>query len=246
MGKEMQRAETFARELAELYRGELVSVVLYGSAARGEYREGSSDLNILVLLREATPSMLRRGSALARGWVAEGNPPPLMLGAEEMRRSLDVFPIEYSDIRDGHRVLHGEDPFAGLEIDSEHLRLQCEHEIKGKQIQLREGYLLSAEEPEELGTLLLRSFPTFLVLFRTVLRLTDSAAAQDAESVITQMAERVGFSPDALREIHQARSRGQALRPDPAAPVVIGYLEAVARTVEFVDRLGEKGRPATA
>ncbi len=244
MGREMQRAETFARELADLYRGELVSVVLYGSAARGEYREGRSDLNVLVLLRRTDATMLRRGSALARGWVAEGNPPPLMLGAEEMRRSLDVFPIEYSDIRDAHRVLHGEDPFAGVEIDPEHLRLQCEHEIKGKQIQLREGYLLSAEEPDELGELLLRSFSTFLLLFRTVLRLSGSGAPRDAESVIEQTAARVGFAPDALREIHRARSEGAALRPAPNDPVVTGYLDAVARTVEFVDRMTarEEGR----
>lgn len=238
----MKRAETFSRELAEIYGKALVSVVLYGSAARGEYREGRSDLNILVLLREVDPPALRRGSALARAWVAEGNPPPLMLGVEELRRSLDVFPIEYSDIRDAHRVLHGEDPFAALEIDPEHLRLQCEHEIKGKQIQLREGYLLAAEEPEELGELLLRSFSTFLLLFRTVLRLTGSAAARDAESVITETAARAGFSPDALREIHRARSQGETLRPSPTDPVVTGYLEAVARTVEFVDRLGDKGQ----
>lgn len=157
-----------------------------------------------------------------------------------MRRSADAFPIEYADIRDAYQILHGLDPFADLAIDREHLRLQCEHEIKGKQIQLREGYLLAAEEPQALEELLLRSFPTFLVLFRTVLRLVGASVPHDTDAVIATLSARVGFSGDALRQIHRARRDEVELRPTATDPVVIGYLDAIARTVEFVDGL-EKG-----
>jgi predicted nucleotidyltransferase len=237
MAKEMERAEAFSRSLVGVYGEDLRSVVLYGSAARGQFREGVSDLNVLALLRNAEAATIRRGSALARTWVKEGNPPPLLLGEEEMRRSLDVFPIEYADIRDAHVVLHGADPFADVEIRPEHLRLQCERELKGKQIQLREHYLLAAEEPAELGELLTRSISTFLVLFRTVLRLAGDAVPTGAEAVVHAVAARAGFAAEPLLEILRARTDGAALKPEPHAPVVTGYLDAVARTVDLIDRM---------
>ena len=241
MGSEIRRAEGFAGELARAYGGALASVVLYGSAARGEYVEGVSDLNVLALLRSTDPATLRRGSEAARRWVGEGNPPPLILGVEEWRRSADVFPIELSDIRDAHRVLRGDDPFAGIEIDPADLRHQCEHELKGKHIQLREGYLLSAGEPEELRTLLVKSISTFLLLFRTVLRLVGEGGVREPEEVVRRTAARVGFDADPLLAILRARQGAGELRPAPDAPVVTGYLEAVGRTVEFVDRIAENG-----
>lgn len=237
MGKETERAEQLARDLARTYGDDLASVVLYGSAARGEYVEGVSDLNVLVLLRDTAPATLRRGTELARAWVGEGNPPPLIMGVEEWARSADVFPIELSDIREAHRTLHGADPFAGIQIDPADLRLQCEHELKGKHIQLRERYLFSAGEPEELGAVLRKSLSTFLVLFRAVLRLAGEEGVREPEAVIRRTAERAGFDPAPLLEILRARRAGGAWKPAPESPEVTGYLEAVGRVVEFVDRL---------
>ena len=237
-----ERARRFAGEMQRIYGAELVSVVLYGSAARGEYRPGVSDLNVLVLLRELSPAALRRATEAARAWVAEGNPPPLMLSLDEWRRSADVWAIEVSDMRDAHVVLAGADPFAGISIRVEDLRMQCERELKGKQIQLRERYLLFAGEPAELGQLLTRSFSTFLVLFRTVLRLSGEGGERDAEGVVRRLAERVGFDPAPLLEVHRARAAGgEPLRPQADAPVVVGYLDAVSRVVEHVDRLVHGG-----
>ncbi|HEX7240902.1 MAG TPA: nucleotidyltransferase domain-containing protein [Longimicrobiaceae bacterium] len=237
MGDEIRRAEELARRLKEIYGEALASVVLYGSAARGDFREGASDLNVLVLLADPSPAALRLGSGPARDWVARGNPPPLVLGVEEWRRSADVFPIELSDIRDAHRVLHGGDPFQGIEIDHAHLRLQCENELKGKHIQLRERYLLLADDPAELGGVLRKSLSTFLVLFRTVLRLAGDGAVRDPEETLRRTAARAGFDPAPLLEILRARQGGGDFRPAAEDPAVVGYLDAVARTVEFVDRL---------
>ncbi len=233
----MERANAFAGRLRDTYADVLVSVVLYGSAARGEFEEGVSDLNMLVLLRDTGPATLRRGSGMAREWAKQGNPPPLILGADEWSRSADAFPIEFADIQAAHRILHGADPFADVVVDREHLRLQCEHELKGKQIQLREGFLLTAEQPKELGTLLVGSFSTFLVLFRTVLRLAGAPVSHDAEDTIAEAARRVGFDPEPLREILLARRAKTPIKPKADSPLVTGYLDAVARTVEFVDRL---------
>ena len=232
-----KRAEEFARKLTEVYGDELVSVVLYGSAARGDYREGVSDLNILVLLDAMDPAVIRRGTELARGWAAEGNPPPLMLSEGEWRASADVFPIEYGDMRDAHVVLLGEDPFDGLVVDWEHLRLQCEHELKSKQIQLREQYLLLASDSAGLGSLLTQSFPTFLTLFRAGLRLAGAEVPRDPLLAIEAVAASAAFDPTAFRDVLNARTAGGPFTPAPEDPVVTGYLTSVARTTAWLDRL---------
>jgi hypothetical protein len=161
----------------------------------------------------------------------------MILGEEEWRRSADVFPIEYSDIRDAHRVLFGADPFTGIEVRAEDLRRQCEREIKGKHIQLREHFMLSAEDPAALGGLLVKSFPTFLVLFRTVLRLAGDAVPRDPEETIRATAARAGFDAAPLVEIARARAGRGELRPAADSAVVTGYLDAVQRVATYVDRL---------
>ena len=238
MGEELRIAGDFAQELANAFGGALHSVILYGSAARDEYREGLSDLNLLVILRQVDAASLRRASPLARRWVETGNPPPLIIGRSELLRSLDTFPIEYAEIREAHRVLEGENVVAELRIDPEHLRLQCEHELKGKRIQLRERYLLMADDSDALGELLVRSISTFLVLFRTVLRLAGKQAAGSPEQIVRATAEEVGFDPKALLAILRARAERSALRSAPEDELVLGYLAAIDHTVQWVDGHG--------
>jgi predicted nucleotidyltransferase len=243
MGEELGRAEAFAKELVETYGAEVRSVLLYGSAAREQFHEGSSDLNILVLLRRVDAAAIRRGAALARRWVEQGNRPPLLLSEDELRRSLDIFAIEYNDIREAHRVLHGDDPFADLKIAPEHLRLQCERELKGALIQLREHCLLADGEPEELGNLLRRSISTFLVLSRTVLRLSGDDVPNGREELVEATARRVGFDAGALLEVLRARRYGTPFPLELEDARLAAYLDAWERTVAYVDGLpGDSAR----
>jgi hypothetical protein len=244
MGEERTRAQEFTRRLGAAYGDALVTVLLYGSAARGDYREGVSDLNLLVVLRSADAVTLRRGSALAREWAQAGNPPPLVLGEAEWRASADVFPIEYTDMREAHVVLHGADPFAGISIEWGDLRLQCEHELKSKQIRLREHYLL-VESGEELGRLLVQSFPTFLTLFRTGLRLAGREVPRDPDEVIGAIAALAGFDPEPFRAVRRARSGTVgAFAPTPEDPIVVGYLDSVKLTTRWLDGLDQALPPA--
>ncbi|CAN5194724.1 hypothetical protein BH20GEM2_BH20GEM2_00370 [soil metagenome] len=231
------RLERLAEELEQLFGAELRCVLLYGSAARGHFHPGASDLNVLVLLRSLGAAELRRAAPLARRWAAGGNPPPLLMSESEWRGSGDVFPIELEDMRHAHRVLRGGDPFAGLAADPEHLRLQCEHELKAKQILLRERFLLAADEPAELGRLLQAAFSPLLALFRTTLRVADGGLPADAAGVLRATGELAGFDPAALLTVLEARRAGRPLRPRADDPLVEGYLDAVARAVSWVDTL---------
>ena len=88
---------------------DLVSVVLYGSAATGDHNTKFSDYNVLCVLTQIAPKHLRATEPLFRWWREQGNPAPLLLTEDELRTSTDCFPIEFHDIRDHHKILIGAD-----------------------------------------------------------------------------------------------------------------------------------------
>ncbi len=138
------------RKLVEGLRGalgdELVSVVLYGSAARGDYEASTSDLNVLIVVSDLTPRTLERLSGPVRRWGRSGQPMLRLLSPAIIRESADVFPIEFLDLQTSHRVLHDGDPFVTLEVQLNHLRGQCERELREKMMRLREAYFIRLQD----------------------------------------------------------------------------------------------------
>jgi hypothetical protein len=229
--------DDLVRQLAALYGDDLVAVVLYGSAAAGQHIPKRSDTNVLVLVKELDLARLQSESAIARAWAAAGNPAPLTLTIDEWRGSADVFPMEYADILDRHRVLHGTPPFDGIRVQREHLRLQVEHQALGKLLQLRQGVLAAGTDAGRLLELLASSLSTFMTIFRAVLRLAGERPPAEYADLTAEVARRVGLDADPfLRVIRHARGEARISRSDVSA-VLGGYLEGVRRLVHYVDRL---------
>ncbi len=241
MTDERRKAEEYAAELKQLLGESLVSVAVYGSVARGEPRPGRTDTNLLVIASSLGITELRAVAASAREWVAAGNPPPMMLSLEEWSGSADVFPLEYSDIRDAHVLLAGRDPFHGMRIRRNDLRLQVEREFRSKKIQLREGYLATGDSPQELGLLLVSSLSTFLTLFRALLRLAGKSVPQTTPELITAAAAEVGFDEAPVLEIHRARLSGEPPTTPIQSPLPAAYLEVVERCVAWLDAYSAAG-----
>jgi hypothetical protein len=243
MTEATQAAGAFATTLEQIFGDDLVAAVLYGSAARGDHRPGISDLNILVIIRGLGMEHLKRATAAVAEWTSAGNPPPLMLSDLEWRSSADVFPIEYSDIRDAHILLAGLDPFGAMHIHAEHLRLQLEHELRSRKIQLREGFLAVGDSPDQLGGLLMRSLPTFLALFRAALRLADEPVPPAPESIVEAIAARADFNPAPILEVIRRRNAGHSLVTSLDGSVAPGFLHAIERAASWLDSFAA-GEPA--
>lgn len=225
-------------QLRSAYADDLVSVVLYGSAAAGEHLEKKSNFNVLVIVRSLELSRLTaQAAAVARAWGEAGNPPPMTLTEREWRTSADIFPMEYADILERHRVLWGTPPFDGIAVKREDLRLQVEHEAMGKLIQLRQGILAAGGEDKRLAELLGRSLSTFMVIFRGVVRLHGEQPSTDYERLSRDVASRAGFDAEPyVAVVRHARGErkleGQQLRS-----VLAGYLEGATALVRHLDGL---------
>src|SRR5712692_11281917 len=109
-------------KLKQAAGGNLKSVVLYGSAASGDFQPKHSDLNILCVLERLDGAELAKLNPTAAWWARKGHPAPLVFTPEELHRLADVFAIELLDIQASRRVLDGEDV-----LDGKSTRLQSSH-----------------------------------------------------------------------------------------------------------------------
>src|SRR5687768_12942714 len=107
--------DDFVSQLRAAYGASLRAVVLYGSAAAEQVPQRTG-YNILVVVDALGMRELRAVAATARAWGEAGNPPPMTLTTAEWRSSADVFPMEYSDVLERHRVLHGALPVDGIVV----------------------------------------------------------------------------------------------------------------------------------
>src|SRR5271170_6270508 len=145
----------------------LQSVILYGSAADGEFHPDFSNVNLLCILGETSFGALTAMAPAVEWWTRQKHHAPLVLTREELERSTDVFSIELLDMQQRHRVLFGEeDILSGLHIPMGLHRAQLEYELREKLILLRERLLLAANNTKRLWELMLGSLSTFTTLFR--------------------------------------------------------------------------------
>jgi hypothetical protein len=223
-------------QLKKVYGAQLRAVVLYGSAAAGEHIAKRSDYNVLVIVDELTMDHMRTGAAVARAWGEDGNPPPLTLTMSEWRGSADIFPMEYADILERHRVLFGTPPFDDIVVERRNLRLQLEHEAMGKLLKLRQGVLASGGDAKAQIELLAASLSTIMVIFRAVERMHEAVPPTDYDRLSRDVARRVGFDAEPFALVVRHVRRVEKIGSADVLGVLAGYLDGMYRLVAYLDR----------
>ena len=231
-------AQSLSSAMVAALGDNLVSLMLYGSAARGSRVAGRSDANVLLVVRDASADALRRAAPALAAWLKVAKAPPLIQTEADWAASADVFPIEVEDIREAHRLLAGRDALAGLVTTRENLRLELEREARGKLIRLRAEYAAAGADGQALAELLARALSTFLILFRAGLRLAARPVPAGDEQVVAAAAGVAGFDANAFAWALGARQRPRAPALAPFDPIAAAYLAAVERFVLWVDQAG--------
>jgi predicted nucleotidyltransferase len=227
----------FVGRLREAGGTNLLSVILYGSAATGDYVPDHSDVNLLCVLRETSFEHLRKLAPIVESWTKSKNRMPLVLGTEELRRSADVFSIELLDMRDRYRVLWGEDVLASLVVPTTFHRVQLEYELREKTILLRQGLLGAAGNESVLWDLMLHSLPTFTTLFRHALLELGEPAGPSKQETVQQLAKKIGFDPSAFLQLMAIRGKKTDRQAVDVNELCGRYLGTVEQVTSAVDKM---------
>jgi predicted nucleotidyltransferase len=239
MKEKTKLLDTLVERLKKTFGDKLVSVVLYGSAAVGDDHQRYSDLNVFCVLGRVTPRELEDVEPVFRWWREQGHPAPLVMSEQEVRTSTDCFPIEFHDMKDRRRVLHGADVVEGLEIDDSFYRAQVEYQLRAKLLRLRQKGAGVLHDKELLVHLMADSVSTFLVLGRHALRLHGAEAPVAKRDVLSRIEGQFGLRADPFTTLLELREEKRKPKEVDARALYGQYLEGVEVLVAAVDRLAK-------
>jgi hypothetical protein len=222
----------------------LLSVVIYGSAAQGEFHPGYSDLNLLCILRDTSFAALSRIAVAVKWWRKKKHHPPLVLAAQELTETADVFSIEFTDMKQRHRVLYGEDLLRDLVVPMHLHRSQLEYELREKLFLLRQHVLSAASNEKALWEVMLNSVSSFTTLFRhALIEFGDQQGRRNSRETVELLASRLNLDPSAFVQLLEIRAQNSDRKQFRAAEVASRYLSAIEKVGAAVDRI--QGSPAS-
>ncbi len=240
MQKELLKIlDEYRKDLIETYGEKLISCYLYGSAVTPAYVPGVSDLNFLVILSEVNVDDLKAYSKIFKKWQKKKISPPIIATREYILNSLDVFPLEFSEIKDNHFLVYGEDIIKKIEIPMENLRLQVESELKGKLLKFRQGIIFLSNDTSEYREFFLRTIGTFIPVFRGVLRLYGEKPPFDFPDIAAKLASLTGFDKNILDRAWEVK-KGAPASHDDLRDLLYNFHEEVEKLIALVDRLKVK------
>lgn len=129
---------------------------------------------------------------------------PLVFTKEELTNGIDVFPIEFLNIKQHHSMLFGEDILKDIVISKPNLRRQLEFEFRSKLIHLREQYLHF--KGKDIDNLILSAVPTLSPIIGALVYLGDM---EEKENMVKCVSHKYGVDLHILEEIQDIR-KGKA------------------------------------
>lgn len=223
-------------QLGKAYHDSLRAVVLYGSAAAGEHNPKRSDYNVLVIVDQLGMEQLRAAGAVAQAWGESGNPPPMTMTTAEWQSSADIFPMEYADVLERHKVLYGTPPFEGITVSKGDLRLQVENQAMGKLLRMRQAIMAAGVDGKRQIALLEDSLSSLMVLFRALARLNGEVPTTDYLALSEGVAMRASFDASPFVKVVRHVRGEQKLSSADAPAVLSGYLAGLEQLVRYLDR----------
>lgn len=223
--------------LKEIFGEKLVSVILYGSCASDECENEFSDINLIVVLNNLLAIDLKNANPALKDFMKTKHPLPLFMDKEEWFNSCDVYPIEYSDIKDRYRILHGEDIVKPLVLERTNLRLQCEHEIKNLLIKLRQNYLAQSNDLGAIEKLLKTSSKSFFALFRAILRLTDTKVSFNHKEAIDSLSKKIKIDKDVFLKLLDFRTNSKAISKGEYEITIQKLIDSTDEILKYIDKM---------
>ncbi len=130
----------FVASAQAAFASDLVSVVLYGSAAEGRMR-ATSDVNVIVVLSRFDGSAAARMTEPLNLACTAVRLRAMFLITDEVNPASEAFAQKFSDVMHRRKILFGPDPFAGIEISRQAKIYRLKQVLLNLTLRLRESYI---------------------------------------------------------------------------------------------------------
>jgi len=225
------------QDYLKVFASELVSLIVYGSAAAGSYVKGKSDINLLVVLTEAGMNRLDAAFDTVKYWKKRKVATPLVMTKAFIESSLDSYPIEFLNMKNSHILVYGENILTNLLFQPADLRQQIEREIKGKIILLTQGYLETAGSARQLRQLIRNSFTAFISIFNAMLYLKHEKSPQTRRETIKEACDLFSLDKTVFELCSDIKEGKDNLSGKEIINIFKKYLLEVEKMGSIVDKL---------
>jgi hypothetical protein len=230
----------FSEQIRTVFGNELVSVIAYGSAMTEDYHPKLSDHNFLVVLTADGIAGIKKVQRAAGRWTRKRIHFPMFMTKEFIGSSLDSYPIEFFNMKQAYEVLIGEDVLKDLVIPKADLRLQCERELKGKLLHLRQGYVFTRGKPRRIRALVNQSLSAFASIFRALLFLNGKPADGTREEVLNRACGELHLDIALFQNLAAIRQKGITYAKFELENFMERYIAEIERLCKLVDRMETK------
>jgi len=229
--------QEITKDFQTAFGNDLMSIILYGSGASGDYVHKKSDLNFLIVLTEEGINTLERSFEVLSKWRKRKVSIPLFLTKSYIGSSLDTFPVEFLNMKMNHILVYGEDVLANLSFEKGNLRVQCERELKAKLIQLRQGYVDASKRVRNLRLLIVSSIPAFIAIFRALLYLKDIEVPAKREDTVSRVCEEFDLDHGLFLTLLGAKNKREKSSKGEMDWLIHRYITEVRRLSLIVDKM---------
>jgi predicted nucleotidyltransferase len=200
-----QTIEQATQALREELEENLYSCCLYGSAVRGNFIEGQSDINFLIIV---SFSDLSTHEAIARAIGKNIQIDPLVIGRQALEGSARAFATKFASIKRNYRVLCGADPLANLVTDLAQERFLCEQALRNLQLRMTYAFV-TRQRGKSYRRFLIRAVTPLFVQFSEVLRLEGVDLPKDFGARIPIFETHFRLKGDVLLELLGLKRDGE-------------------------------------
>lgn len=228
----------FLSEMVGLYRGDLVSIFSYGSVTGPDYDPRSSDINLCVVLKDVSLERLKPALPAVRKAMKSRVTAPLFLSPSYIKGSVDTFPIEFGSMRNTRLVLFGEDALAGIDPKKEDLRRECEAQLKGRLVTMRQAYLEQALDRKGIERVIKAAVKSLMPVFGAILMIKPGIAVPACkEKMIELVSSELKVDLSSVVEIIRDGKADGKIAGKKAEQILGEFISQVERLAEAVDKI---------
>lgn len=234
-----KKIKPFFEEILAKYRDKIHSINITGTAATEDFDEKISDVNSVIILKEMDLTFLEFLAPLGKRYRKQKVAAPLIMTPQYVESSLDVFPIEFLNLKAIHSTVFGDDLFEDIAIDRMDLRHQCERELKTRLIWLRQRYISSLGDTKLLTEAFINSITGDIPLFRGIIALLHKVPPVRQLDVIMALAEASGVNTGVFAEVLKEKYENIKLSAEQLNSTFRNYYNATKELGEIVDAIKE-------
>lgn len=228
--------QAYTKDVKGTFGDQLEGLLIYGSAVRGEFLPGRSNLNLLLVVTGYDAAMLKRYQPVHKRWSKEGVITPLFLTDHEIRTSSALFPLEFLEIQEHHRVLGGRDPFVGFHVEVTRIGDAVRQGLAGHVLRLRQRFAESSGANEAVMILLPLAITSTVPLLRGIQRMRGWPVLTQSDAVIKDVADRLQLDLTGFHDALMLKRGIISPGPSEIPRVFDRYLKAAMELSEAINR----------